>query len=100
MTFGNNIYFPFNYCTNNELFNINNSDRYIPSDPIISNLPNHKISEQAFRVSNINPIDNDYNINLSNLSGCEYYSCPDFHKLLSSNNNINKNNVNIFHNNL
>ena len=37
-------------------------------------------------------------MNLSNLSSCKYYSCLDFLKL--TDNNINLNNINIFHNNL
>ena len=42
-------------------------------------------------------MNDDYNINLSNLDNCKYYSCQDFDNSLSKNN---KNNVNIFHNNL
>ena len=101
MTFGNKNLFPFNYCNNKELNDINTSDRYISNETINSNIPKHNITEQATRVSNRNLIDDEDNINLSNLSGCEYYSCPDFHKLLNNNDNHNKhNNVNIFHNNL
>ena len=94
MTFGN-IIFPFNYCDNNELININNSDKYIPIDKPNSNLPDHKITEQATRICNRNTFEED-NINLSNLVTCEYYACEDFNNLISNNN---KNNVNIFHNN-
>ena len=96
MTFGN-LDLPFNHCDNNELININNSDKYIPNDtPTSSKLPDNVITDQAIRVCNRNSFEDDSNINLSNLVGCEYYSCQDFDKLISNNY---KNNVNIFHNN-
>ena len=82
MTFGNTI-FPFNNCNYNELININSSDRYIPIDNPISNLPKHKITEQARRVSGLNSHDSECDINLSKLSGCENYSDIKFHKLIS-----------------
>ena len=96
MTFGNNkLLFPFNNCNNNELINVNNSNICLSNDvDLISTLPKHIITEQAIKVSNLNSQDND-DINLSNLSSCKYYSCSNFHKQMS-----NKNNVNIFHNNL
>ena len=97
MTFGDNTLFPFNLCNKNELININNNDRYIPIDNPISNLPKHIITEQAIRVSGLNTHDNECEVNLSNLSGCEYYSCTKFHKLITKKNK--QNNVNIFHNN-
>ena len=98
MTFGNNSIFPFNRCNNNELLNINNSHRYIPSvDKPVTNLPNHIISEQAKRISGINSHENESEVNLTNLSGCEYYSHVKFQELISKNNS---HNVNIFHNNL
>ena len=98
MTFGNNSIFPFNKCNNNELIDINNSHRYIPSiDKPVTNLPNHIISEQANRVSGINSHENECEVNLTNLSSCEYYSIVKFHDLISKNNS---HNVNIFHNNL
>ena len=95
MTFGNFI-FPFNYCDNNELININNLDKYIPNEKPNSNLPDHTITEQAIRVCNRNTFEEDNNINFSNLVTCEYYSCEDFDNIISKNN---KNIVNIFHNN-
>ena len=98
MTFGNDINFPFKHCNTNELNEINNSDRYLPTPESLKySLPNHIITEQAIRVSNLNPLDDDGEINLSNLSSCKYYSCSDYQKLNSSNNN-NKN-INLFHNN-
>ena len=97
MTFGNNIDFPFNYCNNNDLINTNNSDKITPIDTPVTNLPDYKITDQAIRASNRNSFDEDYNINLSNLVSCKYFSCQDFDNLLLKNN---KNNVNIFHNNL
>ena len=99
MTFGNDSIFPFNFCSNNELNKINNSDICLPDDPQINILPKYTITEKAINVSNLNSQDND-NINLSNLSSCEYYSCSKFHKLISDNDNNNYKNVNIFHNNL
>ena len=98
MTYGNKNSFPFNNCNNKEIININNCD-YLPKDNIIiNNLPNYKISEQAIKASNFN---NQYNlnsdVNLSNLLGCKYYSCDDFHNLKFKNNH--HKNVNIFHNN-
>ena len=99
MTFGNNSIFPFNYCSNNDLIDINNKDTCLINNIQTSILPDYKITEQAISVSNLNSQDND-NINLSNLSSCKYYSCSKFHNLMShSNNNTNKN-VNIFHNNV
>ena len=53
---------------------------------------------QAFRASNLNSLDFDCEVNLSNLSSCKYYSCLDFLNLTKQNNN--SNNVKIFHNNL
>ena len=97
MTFGNNINFPFNYCDTNELININNSSRYIPIETPKPDIPSHIITEQAIRVSNLNPIDDDGEINLSNLTSCKYYSCQDYKKLVSDKKN--SKNVNIFHNN-
>ena len=97
MTFGNNINFPFKHCNNNELININNSDKYIAPETPKSNLPNHIISEHATRVSNLHPPDDDDQIHSSNLSSCKYYSCLDYQKLISDNTNIK--NFNIFHNN-
>ena len=97
MTFVNNSIFPFNYCNNNDLIDINNNDTCLVNNIQTSNLPDHKITEQAIRVSNLNAQDND-NINLSNLSSCKYYNCSKFHNLMSHSNN-NKN-VNIFHNNV
>ena len=97
MTFGNNSIFPFNQCNNKDLININNSDVYLPNTVSSSNtLPNHSITEQAIKVSNLGAQDSAWDINLSNLSSCEYYSCTRFHKLTSNENK----NVNIFHNNL
>ena len=96
MTFGN-IDLPFNHCDNNELMKINNLDKYISNDtPNSSKLPENVITNQATRVCNRNSFEDDSNVNLSNLVGCEYYSCEDFNKLISNNY---KNNVNIFHNN-
>ena len=84
MTFGNNINFPFNHCNNNELIDINNSDKYISPETPKSNLPNHTISEHATRVSNLHPPDDDDGqIHSSNLSSCKYYSCLDYQKLIS-----------------
>ena len=97
MTFGNNSIFPFNSCSNNDLIKINNSDNCSPN--VVSNsnnLPNHLISDHAIKVSNLNTEDSDCDINLSNLSSCEYYSCTRFQKLACNDNK----NVNIFHNNL
>ena len=94
MTFGNDSIFPFNFCSNNELNKINNSDICLPDDPQINILPKYTITEKAINVSNLNSQDND-NINLSNLSSCEYYSCSKFHKLISDNDNNNYKNVNI-----
>ena len=36
----NNFLFPFNKCNDNELNIINNSERYIPKETVVSNLPN------------------------------------------------------------
>ena len=101
MTFGNNSIFPFNFCNNKELININNSDISSPNVTHNDTLPKHIITEQAIKVSNLNSQDSD-NINLSNLSSCEYYSHSKFHELISNNSNNNNNNINfnIFHNNL
>ena len=99
MTFGNNSLFPFNCCSNNEINNINKLDTCLTNDIVIDTLPKDTISEQAIKVSNLNSQDND-NINLSNLSSCNYYSCSKFHELMSIDNNNSNNNVNIFHNNL
>ena len=52
MTFGNNSIFPFNYCNNNDLIDINNNDTCLVNNIQTSNLPDHKITEQAIRVSN------------------------------------------------
>ena len=81
--------FPFNYCNNNELNNINKLDTCLPNNTVIDNLPKEIITEQAIKVSNLNTNDND-NINLSNLSSCKYYSCSKFHELMSIDNNSNK----------
>ena len=92
MTFGNNSIFPFNSCSNNDLIKINNSDNCSPN--IVSNsnnLPNHLISDHAIKVSNLNTEDSDCDINLSNLSSCEYYSCTRFQKLASNDNKQAKN---------
>ena len=97
MTFGDNSLFPFNYCNNNELNNINKLDTCLPNNIVIDNLPNEIIAEQAIKVSNLNSHDTD-NINLSNLSSCKYYSCSKFNELMSIENN--SRNVNIFHNNV
>ena len=98
MTFGN-VNFPFNNCNDNDIVAINNSDIIIhtPND-IVCDIPAYKISEQASRASNLNSIDFECEVNLSNLSSCEYYSCLDF--LNFTNKNKHLNNINIFHNNL
>ena len=98
MTFGNAI-FPFNNCNDNDIVTINNSDilTHTPNE-IVCELPNYKISEQAFRASNLNSIDFDCDVNISNLSSCEYYTCLDLSNLNNKNKNLN--NFNIFHNNL
>ena len=97
MTYGNSL-FPFNKCSDNDLNTINNSDRYIPNEnDMVSDLPMFNISEQAFRASNLNSLDFDSEVNLSNLVSCKYYSCLDFVKYNSNNNYLN--NTNIFHNN-
>ena len=97
MTYGDNTLLPFNNCNKDEIIKINNTDRYIPLDNPISNLPKHIITEQAARVSGLKTQDNECEINLSNLSGCEYYSSNKFHKITAKEKNQNK--VNIFHNN-
>ena len=97
MTYANFL-FPFNNCNDNELKVINNSERYLPKETLVSNLPNFTITEQAFRASNLNSLDFDCEVNLSNLSSCKYYSCLDFLNLTKQNNN--SNNIKIFHNNL
>ena len=82
MTFGNNSIFPFNYCNNNDLIDINNKDTCLTNDYHTSTLPDYQITEQVIRVSNLKSQDND-NVNLSNLSSCKYYSCSKFHNLMS-----------------
>ena len=98
MTFGN-VNFPFNNCNDNDIVTINNSDilTHTPSE-IVCDLPDYKISDQAFRASNLNSIDFECEVSLSNLSSCEYYSCLDYSNLTNKNKNLN--NINIFHNNL
>ena len=93
-----NFLFPFNNCNDNELKIINNSERYLPNETVVSNLPNFTISDQAFRASNLNSLGFDCEVNLSNLSSCKYYSCLDFLNLTKQNDN--SNNIKIFHNNL
>ena len=87
---------PFNSC-NTELNMINNNDKYIATESTLSNLPKFKITEEVINASNLNLNDNHNEINLSNLSNCEYYSCTRFQEIMAENNN---HNVNIFHNNL
>ena len=97
MTFGNLSTLPFNSCCNTELNMINNNDKYITTESNLSDLPKFKITEEVINASNLNLNDNYNEINLSNLSNCEYYSCTKFQEIMSENNN---HNVNIFHNNL
>ena len=79
MTFGDLL--PFSKCYNNDVnFNINDC---LPNDNDICNLPKYTISEQAVGASHLNSFDLNCDINLSNLQGCSYYSCDDFHKLTS-----------------
>ena len=66
MTYGNSI-FPFNNCNNNDLITINNSNICTLPNDTLCDLPDYTISEQAFRASNLNSIDFDCDVNLSNL---------------------------------
>ena len=96
MTYGDNTLFPFNNCNTDEINKINNTDRYIPLDNPISNLPKHIITEQAVRVSGLNTQDKECEINLTNLTGCKYYSSNKFLKITAKEKTQNK--LNIFHN--
>ena len=95
MTFGNNNPFPFNSCDTNELSSINSTDRHFSNDNYVP-LSTNKSTENDLRSTNLDDIDKqkDFDVNLSNLSSCEYYSCDEFQKL-----DVN-NNFNIYHNNV
>ena len=95
MTFDNSNNFPFNACDTTELSSINTNDRYFSID-------NHELqssqmnTENDLRSTYLDDIDKEkgFEINLKNLSSCEYYSCDEFQKLNTNNN------FNIYHNNV
>ena len=93
MTYGNINNFPFNSCDIHELSSINSTDRYFSLENN-EHLNTQEGNESILRSTYLDDIDKDkdFDINLSNLSSCKYYSCGELQNL-----NIN-NNLNIYHN--
>ena len=95
MTYDNINNFPFNSCDIHELSSINSTDRYFSLENN-EHFNTQEGNESILRSTYLDDIDKDkdFDINLSNLSSCKYYSCGEFQNL-----NIN-NNLNIYHNNV